>query len=218
MLQQAQSQHKEQRLQEKLSVRERITDMNIKTIRRDDWHRVLEKEIIIQDFTWKGVPGKISLLKINKVSSPLSIDYGSEKVKIVDVGYSWIQIAPEGQFFWITSMFDEQDRLVEIYIDMTDGNVTDTEDPYFADLYLDYVVHVQGNAVMELDREELGEAYKNGSITRLQYERTLAEGEKVLRFLNENRQELMDLLIREQARLRRLITGDRTAETQPDSP
>ena len=204
-------------LQKKHSVRERITDMNIKTIRRDDWHRILEKEIIIQDFTWTGVPGKISLLKINKVSSPLSIDYGSEKVKIVDAGYSWIQIAPEGQFFWITSMFDEQDRLVEIYIDMTDGNVTDTEDPYFADLYLDYVVHVQGNAVMELDRDELGEAYKNGSVTRLQYERTMAEGEKVLRYLNENRQELMDLLIREQARLRRLITGDRTAETQPDS-
>ena len=179
--------------------------MNIKTIRRDDWYRVLEKEVIIQDFSWKGIPGKISLLKINKVSSPLSIDYGSEKVKIVDTGYSWVQIALEYQFFWITSMFDEQDRLVEIYIDMTDGNVTGVDDPYFADLYLDYVVHIQGDAVMELDRDELSEAYKNGAVTRHQYERTLAEGERIRRYLNEDRQELIDLLTREQARLRRSI-------------
>ena len=179
--------------------------MNIKTIRRDDWYRVLEKEVIIQDFSWKGITGKISLLKINKVSSPLSIEYGSEKVKIVDAGYSWIQIALEGQFFWITSMFDEQDRLVEIYIDMTDGNVTGVDDPYFADLYLDYVVHIQGDAVMELDRDELSEAYKNGAVSRLQYERTLAEGEMIRRYLNENRQELIDLLTREQARLLRSI-------------
>ena len=179
--------------------------MNIKTIRRDDWYRVLEKEVIIQDFSWKGIPGKISLLKINKVSSPLSIDYGSEKVKIVDTGYSWVQIALEHQFFWITSMFDEQDRLVEIYIDMTDGNVTGVDDPYFADLYLDYVVHIQGDAVMELDRDELSEAYKNGAVSRLQYERTLAEGERIRRYLNEDRQELIDLLTREQARLRRSI-------------
>ncbi len=179
--------------------------MNIKTIRRDDWYRVLEKEVIIQDFSWKGIPGKISLLKINKVSSPLSIEYGSEKVKIVDTDYSWVQIALEHQFFWITSMFDEQDRLVEIYIDLTDGNVTGVDDPYFADLYLDYVVHIQGDAVMELDRDELSEAYKNGAVTRLQYERTLAEGERIRRYLNEDRQELIDLLTREQARLRRSI-------------
>ncbi|MBQ6508175.1 MAG: DUF402 domain-containing protein [Flexilinea sp.] len=179
--------------------------MNIKTIRRDDWYRVLEKQVIIQDFCWKGIPGKISLMKINKVSSPLSIDYGSAQVKIVDAGYSWVQIALEGQFFWITSMFDENDRLVEIYIDMTDGNVTDVDDPYFADLYLDYVVHVQEDSVMELDRDELTQAYHSGAITRLQYERTLTEGEKMLCYLNEERQELMDILVREQARLSRKL-------------
>ena len=88
---------------------------------------------------------------------------------------------------------------------MTDGNVTDADDPYFADLYLDYVVHVRGNTVMELDRDELIQAYRSGAVTQLQYERTLTEGEKMLRYLNEERQELMDLLTREQARLRRKL-------------
>ena len=176
--------------------------MNKRTIRRDDWYRVLEKEVIIRDFRWKDMTGKISLLKINKVSSPLTIDYGSDQVKIVDVGYSWVQIAPEGRFFWITSMFDENDRLVEIYIDMTDGNVTDTDDPWFIDLYLDYVVHIQADSVMELDRDELAEAYRSGLITQLQYERTLREGGKVYQYLKNDRQELMEFLIREQKRLK----------------
>ena len=71
--------------------------MNIKTIRRDDWTQILEKEILIRDLEWKGMRGKISLLDIRKVSRPLSIDYASGKVKIVDAGYSWVQIALEMQ-------------------------------------------------------------------------------------------------------------------------
>ena len=176
--------------------------MNKRTIRRDDWYRVLEKEVIIRDFRWKEMSGKISLLQINKVSSPLAIDYGTEQVKIVDVGYSWVQIAPEGQFFWITSMFDENDRLVEIYIDMTDGNVTEADDPWFSDMYLDYVVHLQADSVMELDRDELDEAYRSCLITQQQYERTLQEGSKIYQYLTDNRQELIQLLVREQRKLK----------------
>ena len=99
-------------------------------------------------------------------------------------------------------MFDQNDRLVEIYIDMTDGNITCTEDPYFADLYLDYVVHVQGSAVFELDRKELDEACQKGLITQEQYERTLCEGEKVFQYLQHDHTELEQLLIREQRKLK----------------
>ena len=176
--------------------------MNIRTIRRDDWYRVLEKDVLIRDFQWKEMTGKISLLQIKKVSSPLSIDYGSDQVKIVDAGYSWVQIAMESCFFWITSMFDENNRLVEIYIDMTDGNVTDTDDPWFYDLYLDYAVHLKSDSVTELDRDELDEAYRSGAVSQLQYERTLREGDRIFRYLNENRQELKDLLIRERKKLK----------------
>ncbi len=179
---------------------------DIRTIRRDDWHRVLEKKVLIEDFRWKDIPGKISLLRIDRVSEPLFVSYSTGPVKIVDAGWSWVQIALEGQFYWITSMFDETDRLVQIYIDITDGNVTDTEDPWFADLYLDYVIHIRDDAVIEMDRDELDAAFRDGAVTRTQYERTISEGEKMLRYLREDRQELIDLLIREQSRLKRLLT------------
>lgn len=171
----------------------------IRTIRRDDWEMILEKDVIIRDFCLKGVPGKICLMKIRKVSEPFSVWSGTERVTIVDERYSWIQIAPEGQYFWITSMFDENDRLIQIYVDITDGNVTDTDDPYFKDMYLDYVVC--GDQVIELDREELTAAYKDGRIDREQYVRTLAEGERMLNYLREYRGELADILTCEQKRL-----------------
>ena len=38
--------------------------MNIRTIRRDDWYRVLEKDVLIRDFQWKEMTGKISLLRV----------------------------------------------------------------------------------------------------------------------------------------------------------
>ncbi|MBQ8953900.1 MAG: DUF402 domain-containing protein [Clostridia bacterium] len=171
----------------------------IKTIRRDDWKRVLEKEIIIRDFAWNGLTGKSSLLKIKRVTQPLTVGYGGMRAKIVEVGYSWVQIALEGQFFWLTSMFDENGRLIQVYIDMTDGNVTQVEDPYFEDMYLDFVL--AGRQVYELDRDELEEAFRAGAITRAQYERTLSEGAKVRAYLEAHGREVEDLLRREYARM-----------------
>ena len=52
--------------------------MDRRTMRRDDWTRILEKEVIIRDFQWKNLPGKISLIKIKKVSGPRYVDYGAE--------------------------------------------------------------------------------------------------------------------------------------------
>ncbi len=173
----------------------------IRTIRRDDWEMILEKEVIIRDFCYRDMPGKISLMEILKAAVPFSVRTGETRVTIVDDGYSWVQIAPEGAFFWITSMFDEDDCLIQIYIDITDGNVTDVPDPYFADMYLDYVVH--GDSIIELDREELTAAYENGIITREQYERSLAEGDNMLRYLRHHRGELADLLSREQQRMKK---------------
>ena len=174
--------------------------MDRRTMRRDDWTRILEKEVIIRDFQWKGLPGKISLINIKKVSGPRYVDYGTEKVKIVDEGYSWVQFALEGAYYWVTSMFDPQDRLVQIYIDITGGNITDTDDPCFDDMYLDYVVH--GDAVLEMDRDELSGAFEKGMVTREQYERTVEEGNRMFQYLKENHGELAALLISEQRKLK----------------
>ena len=174
--------------------------MAVKNMKRDPWPRILEKDVRIEDFARGGLRGKISLMEIRRLTAPLTIDYGRYKVRIADEGYSWVQIAFEGQFFWITAMFDEAGRLVEIYVDMTGGNVTDTDNPCFEDMYLDYVLtHGQ---VLELDRDELEEALQNGAISRAQYERTLSEGAKVRACLEAHAREVEDFIRREYQRLK----------------
>ena len=180
--------------------------VGIRKMRRDDWQRVLEKDVFIRDFTMNGQKGKISLLKIRRVTQPLAVAHGENKVIIADVNYSWLQIALDGQFFWLTAMFDEEDRLLQIYIDMTNGNVASAENPYFEDMYLDYVV--AGNRVWELDRDELDEAFHSGAITPAQYERTLSEGEKVFAYLRAHTPEVNSLVLGEYLRLKREAAVD----------
>jgi len=177
--------------------------MNIKSMRRDDWSRILEKQVVIRDLEYGDFKGKVSLLKILKISSPLYVSYGERKVKIADVGHSWVQIGFENQFFWITAMFDEKDSLFEIYVDMTDGNEMNAENPCFVDMYLDYVIH--DDMVTELDRDELEDALKSGDITGAQYERTISEGEKVFFYLEANMQELKELARRQLVELKKLL-------------
>lgn len=168
--------------------------MNIKTMRRDDWHRILEKKIVIEDIEYGEFRGKVSLLKILKITEPLYVDYGDRRAKIVDVNHSWVQIAFENQFFWMTAMFDENDQFFDVYVDMTDGNHVDVGNPYFADMYLDYVIY--GDTVQELDRDELESALRNGEITQAQYDRVISESGKVFAYLEENKEALKELVQR----------------------
>jgi hypothetical protein len=170
---------------------------------RSDWKRVYRKRFYIEDYQHMGKRGKIALFRIEDLRAPLFISYGGNRIKLADVGYSWLQIAFENEFFWVTAMFDERNLLKEIYVDMTDGNVIDVEDPYFRDMYLDYVI--LDDEVLELDMDELEEAYDYGDVTREQYIKTLMEGERVLGFLTAHAQDVKELVVREQRRMDKWI-------------
>ena len=185
--------------------------MKRKDMIRTKWTRILRKDVVIRDTALPdGRRGKAGLIAIRKVQQPLVIRYGDRSVTIADGGYTWVQVAPEGAYYWITAMFDGDGRPVEIYVDLTDGNHTEEEDPWFDDLYLDYVF--TGDRVLELDRDELDEACARGEITRYQYERTLREGEKVFRLLTERRDELEAFLARQRERL----LGEVTEQNQKE--
>lgn len=179
--------------------------MKIKSMTRGDWQRLYRKQVSIYDFQYRERKGKIALLTIQELRAPLVISYGTRRVKLADVGYTWLQMAFEGEYFWVTAMFDENDELKEIYVDMTDGNILTAEDPYFRDMYLDYVI-LQGD-ILELDMDELEEAYDYGEISKEQYERTLSEGEKVWEYLTRNAGKLTELVKKEQKRLKAMQQG-----------
>ncbi|SFQ07748.1 hypothetical protein SAMN02910358_00645 [Lachnospiraceae bacterium XBB1006] len=182
--------------------------MKTKRMTRSDWKRVYRKRFYMENYEHSGKNGKISLFTIEDLRAPLLVCYQEKWITVADVNYSWLQIAFEGEYFWLTAMFDEKNCLKEIYVDMTDGNNLETEDPYFRDMYLDYVIMGDSDEVIELDRDELEEAYDYGEITKEQYIRTLMEGERLLGFLTAHGEDVKELVKREQRRLKRCSLSD----------
>ena len=168
--------------------------MKTKNMKRTDWRRLLEKSYAVRDCAPWGHPGRESFLRIHKVSQPLWVKEGYGRICIADAGHSWVQVGCHDQPYWLTAMFDRKDRFLQIYFDIARPPCfDDPDDPTFEDLYLD-VVLTSGLEVAILDREELDEALKIGEIDRETYDFALAACEKLLVWLEENKQELVDYI------------------------
>ena len=160
--------------------------MNIKDMKRSNWSRCLRKDYVAKNFELDGYQGYMSLSVLRELTGPLTIHYPFGDVMIADKDYSWLQIALEDQFFWVTAMFDNHDRLIEIYIDINTGNRFDNPDnPCFDDMYLDIVVLPDG-IVSVLDRDELDEALSRGVISKEAYEHAELVCGKLYKYLCEH--------------------------------
>ena len=155
-----------------------------KDMLRSEWTRIRRKEQIILPFFCAYGHGKISLLKMLEVSEPFCRIYGGKEIVLADNGYYWLQLALDGSHAWFTVMFDDRGRFLQIYVDVTDGNDTDKDNPSFTDLYLDFVVY--DGRLYELDRSELNAALAAAAITPEQYRRAREAGAQVKAFLLEN--------------------------------
>lgn len=157
-----------------------------KDMQRSDWHRILEREYRWKECSYHGKRGIASVLMLKQITEPLTIRYEHGDVTIVNKGDTWVQIALEDTFFWATAMFDQNDRLLQIYFDITSGNCLEkAENPTFEDLYLDIVLEPDGTLHI-LDRDELDDALKTEKITLEQYQMALAEGERLYTFLKDH--------------------------------
>ncbi|MCI9445473.1 MAG: DUF402 domain-containing protein [Oscillospiraceae bacterium] len=159
-----------------------------KDMRRSGWPRILRREYVSRDCRMYGRRGKESLLVIREVTEPLSVHDAGEDVLVVEKDYAWVQIALEGLPFWLTAMYDNQGRLLQIYFDITGGNrFDDPDNPWFEDLYLDIVVNSRGELYV-LDQDELDEALAAGEITKEAHEQAEAACGRLYAYLEEKRE------------------------------
>ena len=167
-----------------------------KDMRRSDWQRILRREYISRDCRMHGLRGKESLLVIREVTGPLTVHDGGEDVLIADTDYAWVQIALEGLPFWLTAMYDDRGRLIQIYFDITAGSrFDDPENPTFVDMYLDIVVNSRGELFV-MDQDELDEALSEGTITQEEWNNASAACERLYAYLEKNREAVTELCAR----------------------
>jgi predicted RNA-binding protein associated with RNAse of E/G family len=163
--------------------------IQIKDMNRSEWTRVTEKEQKTIPCACADHAGKISLLKIIRVNEPFAAAFEEETVLLADTGFTWLQLAMENDFVWFTVMFDPRDQFVQIYADLTDGNQTDSGNPVFRDLYLDFVVYK--GKVKQLDLDELEEAYRRHEILEETYRKALENGKMLYEALCAHTEEIV---------------------------
>ena len=166
--------------------------MNLRDMRRTDWMRITRRRYLSRECTINGSRARESLILLDEITAPLTVDSVGKRVKIVEKDYSWLQIAVEGAHWWLTSMFDEHGTLLQLYFDITAGNLfDDTDNPRFRDMYLDVVMNPDGDITV-LDADELDDALARGEITRTEYAQTRQSCDALYRLLSAHTAEVLD--------------------------
>ncbi len=120
-------------------------------------------------------------LVVLSARSPVFAGLGENRIKIVDEGFLWLQLAPENGFFWLTAMYDENAKLVQFYFDITLGNHIRTDGgSWFADAFADVVI-TPGCPPRLLDAEELDQARREGLLSTAQAKAALQHAHEVMR-------------------------------------
>lgn len=175
----------------RLAFEKRIS-RNRKDMYRSTWHRCLQKDYSDRECTFRGKRARVSLSILRKLTGPLWVADRGGKTLIADTDYSWLQLAIDGEYFYMTSMFDPEGKLLQMYFDLTNGTIwDDPENPAFDDMYLDVVLSADGYIAV-LDEDELEEAYKEQIISGKEYERTKREGAELKKYLETNKEEVME--------------------------
>ncbi|HXR66138.1 MAG TPA: DUF402 domain-containing protein [Ktedonobacteraceae bacterium] len=144
--------------------------MKTKSASRLDWPRVLARRFVVQRIDSPDYHGYVTLLRMDEVREPLYVNFGQERVCILDKGYDWVQHFPDGSPYVLLAAFDARGELVQWYIDVVGGTGVDEHGvPWYDDLYLDIVVSPMGETLL-LDVDELDEALRLDKVTRTQYD------------------------------------------------
>ena len=122
----------------------------------DEWDRSIRKKRLYQS---EDGNIRLGLIEIEKVKTPQVWDAFGKKITVADDGYKWLIISPVNEEYVITMYMNEKMIPILWYIDMCDGRGRDEDGVYYyEDLFLDLLVS-DSKEIVELDMDELEQAY-----------------------------------------------------------
>ena len=111
--------------------------------------------------------GDICLNMFKKMKSRYMIE--DTKLCIADNGYKWLEFYDYNSKIKLTTMYDENNEIVEWYFDISRKIGKENGIPYEDDLYLDVVLTPNGKTFL-LDEDELKQAYERRELTKEEYD------------------------------------------------
>ena len=135
----------------------------------DEWKCIISKDIFGKTVNSELLNGYIGFIDIKGVSEIQTWKFNGEDIVVCDKGRKWLSILPRNDWYCITAMMDEDEKVLLWYIDMIASQGIDVDGvPYFDDLYLDLVVYPDGTIIVD-DMDELEEALSKKDITQEQF-------------------------------------------------
>lgn len=161
--------------------------------RGNGWKRISKHRFVLQASKTETFQGHVSLIYFDEVRKPLWVPYAGESICIVDDGYSWLQIFPQGARHAATVMFNAQGEAVQWYVDICKRIFVDEQGIlWYEDLYLD-IIFLPGGEIELIDVDELDEALEQGVISDDEYNLAWNEASALLTQIEAQRFPLVAL-------------------------
>lgn len=156
-----------------------------KYISRKGWRCILKSSFSYKVFNSDYINGIAGLLRLEKIREPLVTTVLGQHLTIVDEGYLWMQIAPQGKNWWLSVMIDREKHIIQYYFDVTKENILHGAESYFLDLFLDVVALPDGTVAL-LDQDELDAALTEGVITEIDYNIAIDTADMLIKTIPSN--------------------------------
>lgn len=158
-----------------------------KNILRDEMLGLTHKMVHTKEIQEENFKGIVSLFTILSMEKPMWIQKENKRLCIADVGFQWLQFAPRQENWWLTVVFDSNQKLVESYFDITKENFLENkQNPGFTDMCLD-IVFDQTTEPKLLDEDELKAALDEKLITIQEYEMAISLAKRIMNCYNKNK-------------------------------
>ena len=152
----------------------------------DEWKCIVSKGISGKTVSSELLNGYIGLIDIKEVDKAQIWKYNGEEIVVCDKGRKWLSILPCDDWYCITAMLDENEKILLWYIDMIAAQGIDADGiPYFDDLYLDLIVYPDGTVIVD-DMDELEDALSKGDITQEQFNLAVETSQRLQRGMLSN--------------------------------
>ena len=120
-------------------------------------------------------PGAVSLTVLDELARPFYAGPREHRRRVVDSGFYWVQLAPAGERWWLTAMFDEHRRLVQFYFDVTlENRILPGGGSWCRDAWADVILEPDGETRV-VDLDELEAAAGAGELTQADADRVRSD-------------------------------------------
>ena len=149
---------------------------------------IVEKgNLKIKNFNNSDFIGDVALTRFDKVYKPYIIQ--DINLCVINDNYKWLEFYDYNKKYMLTTMYNENNEIIEWYFDIARKIGKENGMPYEDDLYLDVLVTSTGDVKL-LDEDELKDAFDRLEVNKLDYDMAYNEARQLMNRLKNNKDTL----------------------------